>query len=324
MTNPLVSYIVPAHNAANFLVDALKSCRDQDYRPIEVIVIDDGSVDNTSHIVKEFIDPNNSDGFTVVYERQTHKGVSAARNLGLDVCRGELIGFLDADDVFPSYRTSVLVKCLKANRADIVYGKMACLEQRCILADEEARRSVCERVKLPPFLKFAPLVISFLMTREFAEKVGKFDEELWIIEDWEYAIRLRLQKPSMYKLPKVVYWQRAYPGSVTRRPLTGNKVANRLLAEAKILELAKEYGVDEKQGRYSSRHRLRKIFFDAIRCRMASEAANALQMIGEQSSYWPRGFVFVVSRLVTNSMCISCLSKVVAIRDRAYGREVGH
>ncbi len=90
--SPLVSVIIPTYNYAGYLPRAIGSCLDQTYRNLEVIVVDDGSTDNTATVASEF-------GNRIVYVRQENQGVSAARNTGLGRAKGEYIAFLDADDV---------------------------------------------------------------------------------------------------------------------------------------------------------------------------------------------------------------------------------
>lgn len=87
---PTVSVVIPCYNQARYLPDAVASVREQSNRPLECIVVDDGSTDGTSDVAAEL-------GALVV--RQTNKGVSAARNAGLAIARGEFVVFLDADDV---------------------------------------------------------------------------------------------------------------------------------------------------------------------------------------------------------------------------------
>jgi len=89
--SPLVSIIIPTYNYGGYLPVALNSCLQQTYKNIEIIVVDDGSTDNTGEIVKQY------EG-KVLYIYQDRSGVSAARNKGLEYAKGDFIGFLDADD----------------------------------------------------------------------------------------------------------------------------------------------------------------------------------------------------------------------------------
>jgi len=89
--NPLVSIVIPTYNYARYLSRAIKSCLGQSYKNLEIIVVDDGSTDNTREILR---DMDNK----VLYTYQENKGVSAARNAGLELSTGTFITFLDADD----------------------------------------------------------------------------------------------------------------------------------------------------------------------------------------------------------------------------------
>jgi len=86
---PLISVIIPCYNHGNYLQEAVDSIRSQDYSPVEIIVVDDGSTDNTPDVSREL---------DVKYIRQENAGLSAARNTGIHQSRGELLVFLDADD----------------------------------------------------------------------------------------------------------------------------------------------------------------------------------------------------------------------------------
>lgn len=104
--NEIISIVIPTYNYAAFLPTAIRSCLDQTYKPIEIIVVDDGSTDNTKEVIKEF---NNH----IIYFFQENKGVSAARNKGLDLARGAYIAFLDSDDYLTKNSIELRVEILK-------------------------------------------------------------------------------------------------------------------------------------------------------------------------------------------------------------------
>ena len=93
MKRQLISCIVPVFNGELYLAEALESILKQSYRPLEIIVADDGSTDGTEAIVARF-------GTQVRYLYQPNSGPATARNLGLGAVRGEFVGFLDADDLW--------------------------------------------------------------------------------------------------------------------------------------------------------------------------------------------------------------------------------
>lgn len=104
MEKPLVSVVVPVYNGERYLGEALKSIFAQDYRPLEVIVVDDGSTDTSASIARSFEEIN--------YFYQQNQGPSAARNAGIAAASGEFIAFLDADDVWLPNKLSIQVKYL--------------------------------------------------------------------------------------------------------------------------------------------------------------------------------------------------------------------
>ena len=115
--NNLVSIIVPVYNAERFLKECVQSILDQDYKNIELILVDDGSIDNSHKICLEFAD---IDSRVRVFHNENH-GVSFTRNFGIDAATGDYICFIDADDlILPDYITSLLQSLTRAD-AEIVF-----------------------------------------------------------------------------------------------------------------------------------------------------------------------------------------------------------
>src|SRR5690349_3602213 len=105
---PKVSVIIPTYNRAQFIARAVDSVLEQTYKDFEIIVIDDGSSDNTQEILKAY------EG-KIRYVYQQNKGISAARNRGIQEAKGEYIAFLDSDDVWKPEKLSVQVAILDVN-----------------------------------------------------------------------------------------------------------------------------------------------------------------------------------------------------------------
>src|SRR3954451_23081406 len=93
----LVTAVIPAYNAEKFIADAIESVLAQTYEPIECIVVDDGSTDGTADVVRRYEPP-------VRLVQQANQKVSKARNYGAELSAGELLGFLDADDLWRAER----------------------------------------------------------------------------------------------------------------------------------------------------------------------------------------------------------------------------
>src|ERR1044072_7097933 len=109
---PLVSVIIPVYNGARFLLAALESVFAQTYRPFEVIVVDDGSADDSGRIAQSFSG--------VHYIRQANQGVAAARNTGIEAARGEFYAFLDQDDLWTPEKLRLQIQHM-LNHPDLGY-----------------------------------------------------------------------------------------------------------------------------------------------------------------------------------------------------------
>jgi glycosyltransferase involved in cell wall biosynthesis len=174
-----VSAIVPAFDAAHFIDDALDSIRAQQYSPIEVIVVDDGSTDETAERAR-------AHAVGAIVLRRARGGPSAARNLGLQHASGEVIAFLDADDLWPEGKLARQVEHLR-RRPDLAVT-LGRVEYRAgdgavmpALPFEDATAKTLTNVHLG----------SALFRREAFHRVGGFDERLTFSEDHDWFLRAR-------------------------------------------------------------------------------------------------------------------------------------
>ena len=117
MSSPKVSIILPNRNYADFISDAIASIKAQTLPDWECIIIDDASTDNSVDVVKKEI--RDDDRFKLVVNKESI-GISATRNIGLDMATGEYIAFLDSDDCYMEYFLEMLVTLAKNTGADIV------------------------------------------------------------------------------------------------------------------------------------------------------------------------------------------------------------
>ena len=114
----LISVIIPTYNRAHLIKRSAQSVLNQTYKNLELIIVDDGSTDNT----KEVIDSLNDE--RIVYVKQENHGVSSARNTGINVANGKYIAFQDSDDIWHSDKLEKQINTLKQNNADIVFCKI--------------------------------------------------------------------------------------------------------------------------------------------------------------------------------------------------------
>lgn len=179
MTWPQISVIIPVRNGERFLAEALKSVVTQTLQPAEIIVVDDGSTDGTAGVVEAF-----GNGIQLI--RQTQKGVSAARNAGIQRQSGELTAFLDADDVWLAEKLERQVAALQAN-PEAQYA----LSHVHHFVEPGFDRPAAFNPALLEHDVPGPLPSTFLGRRSVFDVVGPFDETLPVAEDttWFAAAR---------------------------------------------------------------------------------------------------------------------------------------
>lgn len=223
----MVSVVIPNYNHAQYVGDAIRSVLAQDYGPVEIIVVDDGSTDNSRQVIAEFED-------RVHYIWQENQGLSAARNVGITAANGAFIGLLDADDLYEPNFLSTLVALLESDpQAQGAYCGYRFVDhldnplpqgEARLLSDGQLYQVLLEGNFLVPE--------SMLVRRHCYEEVGLFDESLTACEDWDMWLRIT----SQYKVigtNRVLTRHRVLPGSMSANP--DRMYKNRMVVLAKHL-----------------------------------------------------------------------------------------
>ncbi len=207
-----VSVIVPSYNMGMYIRDAIDSVLEQKYPNVEVLVVDDGSTDNTRDIVGEYQDPS------VHYIHQENAGLSAARNTGMQNARGKYLVFLDSDDALCPGSIFLLVDVLEANPlVSMVAGNsMRTDEEWHIYYKFERPAGVVRPTQL--FVENLFPVNAAMLRKSSADQVGKFDESLKGGEDWDFFCRLMLEGGIIYYLPRYTCFYRFFPDSMSANP----------------------------------------------------------------------------------------------------------
>ena len=195
---PLVSAIVPCYNAERYVGDAVDSILGQTYRPVEVIVVDDGSTDRSLEVLRRF-------GDRVRACRQPNAGVGAARNRGVALARGSFLAFLDADDVWPAGKLDRQMAAFDDDPSLGVVGGHVAQFVSPELPDEVRRKFASLPQEVP-----ARVPGAMLIRREEFERVGAFSTEVvsgdtidWILRATEAGVKVRV-------LPDVVLQRRIH------------------------------------------------------------------------------------------------------------------
>ena len=196
----LVSVVIPAYNAARFLPDAIASIRQQSYEPLEIILVDDGSTDETRSLVERWPD--------VRYLHQQNQGAAAARNAGIQAARGDLLAFLDADDVWtPDHLRLLLPHLLADPQLRFVWGTTRIVELNEDAADTRTYEVLRENV--PMFLLGSALYRTSVFT-----EVGRFDPTLRIVHDMDWLAAARQMRVAGKRIADTVLVWRRRKGSL--------------------------------------------------------------------------------------------------------------
>jgi glycosyltransferase involved in cell wall biosynthesis len=204
-----VSVIIPSYNHAHFVDAAVCSALAQTYPNVEIIVVDDGSVDNTAEVVAGF-------GTAVTYIWQPNQGLSAARNTGIRASQGEHIALLDADDLWlPAFLAEAVAAIEKSPQVGLVYTWWSHIDEHGKPMPEPGHFNQRGNLLMALALKnyFPP--VSVLFRKQGAEAAGYFDEKLFALEDWDLWLRLSADGWEIDYVPQVLAQYRRHSNNMT-------------------------------------------------------------------------------------------------------------
>ncbi len=194
LNQPLISVIIPAYNAEEFIAKTLESVLSQTYQNIEVLVVDDGSLDTTAAIVKSFAQKDRR----IILLQQSNAGVAAARNLAIEKSKGEYIAPIDADDIWYPPNLEKQLNCLtsSASTVGVVYSWSVDINEQDLLTGGFYNSTTEGEVYTALVYKyFIGNASSSLIRHICFEKVGGYNCQLKAenaqgCEDWELHLRI--------------------------------------------------------------------------------------------------------------------------------------
>jgi glycosyltransferase involved in cell wall biosynthesis len=214
---PMVSIVIPNYNCGEFLIECIQSAINQTYPNTEIIVIDDGSTDDSVEILSLYKEQ-------VALIKTSNKGAAAARNLGISIAKGEFIAFLDSDDWWTADKISRQVVKMTQDNCDLVY----CSGIEVIQGKSEVKTNLAEYEGdcYPLFKKFPTKAIivygcsGAVIRSSNIEISGNFDESFGgAAEDWDFFRRYcKEAKVGFISDPLLSY--RRHAASVTHRPVS--------------------------------------------------------------------------------------------------------
>lgn len=206
-----VSIIIPCFNQGHLLEDAFLSITNQGYSNFEIIIVDDGSNDNTSFISKSFIQSNKR----IYYYHKQNGGLSSARNFGILKAKGDYIIFLDADDFLEPGSLKIINDFASSSKSLLIqFGWNYCSYDKNTIHYSVIPRN--EPLLPTILLGNAGPVHSFCFHRTIIDKTGIFDEKLKSAEDWDFMIRVAKFGFDKKVLPQVLVTYRISNESMSR------------------------------------------------------------------------------------------------------------
>jgi glycosyltransferase involved in cell wall biosynthesis len=200
MPGEMVSVVITSYNGERFLRETLESVFTQDYEPFEVVFVDDGSSDGTAEIAQSF---------PLRYHYQANAGLPAARNAGVALATGDLIAFVDDDDLWPRTKLSVQANYL-SNHPDVgcVLGRNEWIVEEGVDAPKLVRDPIFDELG-------GIQLVTMMIRRSAFERLGGFDPTYLYAEDRDLFVRMREHGIEYAVLPDLVLHKRLHGANMT-------------------------------------------------------------------------------------------------------------
>lgn len=251
MPSPLVSVVVPTYNRARFLGSTLDSISAQTLYDFEVIVMDDGSTDDTRQMLGRRPE-------VIRYLRQEHQGAAAARNHAIAEANTPLVAFLDSDDIWlPEFLAEVTQAVLDHPEAAMAYSDFKTIDAHGTVLRGHRKRQHGGSVTAPLFASIFIHTSCVVARREALLEAGGFNEGLEAAEDYDLWLRMSLHRPFV-SVPKILCYRRSHDGSLSR-----NGSVQNLIRKARLLEEFYQRHGDGRIPEPLARRRLAKTLYTA-------------------------------------------------------------
>jgi glycosyltransferase involved in cell wall biosynthesis len=205
MKEQLVSVIIPVYNCEKYLAAAIRSAMDQTYRPMEILVVDDGSTDGTADVARTF-------GESIRYDANVHQGIAAIRNRGVNLAQGDFLAFLDSDDLWVEDKIERQVKILNQHpEFDMVF---TCVQQ---FFSPELGEEIKTRIKVTEEIMKGVYPCSCLIRKESFLRAGPFDVEWRVGEFIDWYLKATEAGLRSLTLPDVLTKRRIHNDNTSTR-----------------------------------------------------------------------------------------------------------
>ena len=190
-SNLTFSIVLPVYNREKLILQSLDCIKQQTYRPIQLIIVDDGSTDNTKEVVEQWAKKNEEENQLVVhYKHQRNAGPSAARNEGIDAVEGKYVQFFDSDDFMHPNRLAVLAETFEKQQADFIQTGFEGFDADTNeIIQTNFGKPGEDQFELALKGRFWANTLRAALTTELVKRVGYWNTEMTCFEDREYMER---------------------------------------------------------------------------------------------------------------------------------------
>lgn len=207
---PVCSIIIPVFNRQDRIAQTVESCLAQDHPCIEVILVDDGSTDDSAAICEKLVDMKHPDGKTCRLDRQKNSGACVARNRGMDLATGNFLLFLDSDDTIPVDKISIQVAALEQSGADCSISDFMTVDGNdqplAVYRNDLAPVEFITRLK-------SPSNSAIVMRRSSLPDAMRWNTSLKRMQDFDFMLRYLSGVRSWVYVPKPLYNYRLHDGT---------------------------------------------------------------------------------------------------------------
>jgi glycosyltransferase involved in cell wall biosynthesis len=212
MKGPQVSVIMPVYNGEKYIVEAIESILNQSYKDYEIIIVNDGSTDDTFNKIRSYLQLSN-----IKYVRQENRGLPAALNTGIKAASGEYIAFLDCDDLWMPHKLDMQMVFMKEHpEVGLVHGNISYVDQHGdpFTPDSPYKTDISGNCFPELFMGNRIAVLTVLIKKESITNVGFFNEDFKYADDYDMWLRVSRHYPLGH-IDKCLAAYRKHPGGIS-------------------------------------------------------------------------------------------------------------
>lgn len=241
MSNPLISVVIPVYNTAPYLEKCLESVVNQTYQNLQVIIINDGSTDNSAEICQKFSEKDDK----IEFINKQNEGVSIARNIGIEKSKGEWIYFLDSDDFLDLNAFEYLINIAKSSKTDVIqFGARLIQDGKVANKKSPTKTETYDNLKLfldKNHIKPYSMWLHFMRLELILTNQIRCNEVLKHYEDGLFMYNFFAHAEQITTIENIFYNQVLSPNSTSRSPINAKVVYDSLELVSQMCILARKH-----------------------------------------------------------------------------------